>query len=58
MSQEEILEYVKENYELPQGAEQYLGDIDFVLEILKIESAIMFDLPLEIQKKVLLIDDK
>ena len=58
MSQEEILEYVKENYELPQGAEQYLGDRDFVLEILKIESAIMFDLPLEIQKKVLLIDDK
>ena len=51
MSQEEILEYVKENYELPQGAEQYLGDRDFVLEILKIESAIMFDLPLEIQKK-------
>ena len=51
MNKDEILKYVEENYELPQGAEPYLGDIDFVLEVLKIESAIMFDLPLEIQKK-------
>ena len=58
MNKEEILRYVKKNYELPQAAEQYLEDIEFVLETLKIESAIMFNLPLEIQKKILLIDDK
>ncbi len=58
MSKEEILEYVYANCELPQEALKYLTDIEFVIKMLEKESSIMMDLPIEIQKKVLLIDTK
>lgn len=58
MNKEEILRYVSENYELPQEAMQYSNDTEFFIEILEIESSIMFDLPIEVQKRILLIDDK
>ena len=58
MNKEEILRYVSENYELPQEAMQYLDDTEFFIEILKIESSIMFNLPIEVQKRILLIDNK
>lgn len=58
MNKEEILRYVSENYELPQEAMQYLDDTEFFIGILEIESSIMFDLPIEVQKRILLIDDK
>ncbi len=58
MNKEEILRYVSENYELPQEAIQYSNDTEFFIEILEIESSIMFDLPIEVQKRILLIDDK
>ena len=58
MNKEEILRYVSENYELPQEAMQYSNDTKFFIEILEIEPSIMFDLPIEVQKRILLIDDK
>lgn len=58
MNQEEILRYISENYSLPQEAMQYLDDTEFAIKILKIDSSMMFDFPIEIQKKILLIDDK
>lgn len=58
MNKEEILRYVSENYELPQEAIQYSNDTEFFIEILEIESSIMFDLPMEVQKKILLSNDK
>ena len=58
LNKEEILKYVSENYELPQDAMQYSNDTEFFIEILEIESSIMFDLPIEVQKRILLIDDK
>ncbi len=58
MNQEEILRYISENYSLPQEAMQYLDDTEFAIKILEIDSSMMFDLPIEVQKKILLIDDK
>lgn len=58
MNQEEILRYISENYSLPQEAMQYLDDIEFAIKILEIDSSMMFDLPIEVQKKILLMDDK
>lgn len=58
MNQEEILRYISENYKLPQEAMQYLDNTEFAIKILKIDSSMMFDFPIEIQKKILLIDDK
>lgn len=58
MNKEEILRYVSENYELPQEAMQYSNDTEFFIKILEIESSIMFDLPIEVQKKILLSNDK
>ena len=54
MSKEEILEYVYRNCEIPQEAQKYLNDIDFVIQMLEKESSIMMDLPQDVQKKVLL----
>ena len=58
MDKEEIIRYAYENCELPQDALQYLSDTEFLIEILETEPSIMFDLPLEVQKQVLLINDK
>lgn len=58
MSKEEVLKYISENYELPEEAIQYLDDTEFCKEILGIEPSLMFDLPIEIQKKMTLIDSK
>ena len=52
MSKEEILEYVYRNCEIPQEAQKYLNDIDFVIQMLEKESSIMMDLPQDVQKKV------
>lgn len=46
------------NCELPQEALKYLNDIEFVMEMLEKESSIMMELPIETQKKILLIDSK
>ena len=58
MSKEEILDYVYRNGKIPEEAKKYLDDIDFVIQMLEKESSIMMDLPLDIQKKVLLKDSK
>ena len=58
MSKEEILDYVYKNGKIPEEAKKYLDDIDFVIQMLEKESSIMMDLPLDIQKKVLLKDSK
>lgn len=58
MSKEEILEYVYRNCEIPQEAQEYLDDIEFVVQMLEKEPSIMMDLPQDIQKKVLLKDSK
>ncbi len=58
MSKEEVLKYISENYELPEEGMQYLDDTEFCKEILGIEPSLMFDLPIEIQKKMTLIDSK
>lgn len=58
MDKEEIIRYAYENCELPQDALQYLSDTEFLIEILEAEPSIMFDLPLEVQKQILLINDK
>lgn len=58
MSKEEILEYVYRNCEIPQEAQKYLNDIDFVIQMLEKESSIMMDLPQDVQKKVLLKESK
>lgn len=58
MNQEEILRYISENYSLPQEAMQYLDDTEFAIKILEIDSSMMFDFPIEVQKKILLMDDK
>lgn len=58
MNKEEILRYVSENYELPQEVMQYSDDTEFFIEILEIEPSIMFNLPIEVQKKILLSNDK
>lgn len=58
MSKEEILEYVYRNCEIPQEAQKYLNDIEFVIQMLEKEPSIMMDLPQDVQKKVLLKDSK
>ena len=58
MSKDEILEYVYRNCEIPQEAQEYLNDIEFVVQMLEKESSIMMDLPQVIQKRVLLKDSK
>ena len=58
MSKEEILDYVWKYSEIPSEATKYFDDLDFVIQMLEKESAIMYDLPIEIQKKVLLKDYK
>lgn len=58
MSKEEVLKYISENYELPEEAIQYLDDTEFCKEVLSIEPSLMYDLPIEVQKKMILIDSK
>lgn len=58
MSKEEILEYVYRNCDIPQEAQEYLNDIQFVIQILEKEPSIMMDLPQDVQKRVLLKDSK
>lgn len=58
MSKEEILEYVYRNCEIPQEAQEYLNDIEFVIQMLEKEPSIMMDLPQDVQKRVLLKDSK
>lgn len=58
MNKEEILNYVYANSSLPEEVTQYYDDIDFIIEVLETESSVMFDLAIEVQRKVLLINDK
>ena len=58
MNKKEIVKYESENHELPQEVMQYSNDTEFFIEILEIKSSIMFDLPIEDQKKILLSNDK
>ncbi|MBR6688551.1 MAG: hypothetical protein IKL68_00855 [Clostridia bacterium] len=58
MDKSEILKYAEENYELPPIPEEYLTDMDFVADILDIDSMFMESFPLEVQKKVIILDEK
>ena len=58
MNKEEILKYVSENYEMPQDAMQYSNDIEFCMEMLKVEPSIIDEFPIEVQKQILLSNDE
>ena len=58
MSKDEILEYAEENYELPIIPDEYLTDIDFVEAVLKIDENFIEEFPLEVQKKIIVLDEK
>lgn len=58
MDKSEILKYAEENYELPPIPEEYLTDMDFVADILDIDPMFMESFPLEVQKKVIILDEK
>lgn len=58
MSKDEILEYVEENYELPDIPEEHLTDIDFIVSILEIDENFIEEFPVDVQKKVIILDEK
>ena len=58
LNKTEILEYVSNNYELPQEAFQFLNDINFCIQLLEVESSVIDSFPIETQRKILLIDNK
>lgn len=58
MNKAEVLEYVSNNYEIPEEALQFLNDVDFCIKLLEVEPSVIDSFPIEIQRKVLLIDNK
>ena len=58
MSKEENSDYIWQYSEIPSGPTRHFDDLDFVIQMLEKKPTIMYDLPIEIQKKVLLKDYK
>lgn len=58
MNKAEVLEYVSNNYELPQEALQFLDDVNFCIKLLEVEPSVIDSFPIEIQRKVILLDNK